>query len=150
MAWVWGSVLLAVGGELGKCFLGETSPSTVPPASQRGVWKFPSTGKKKIILPPRAGIDNWAVIFSLPPSILPSSPSSILLTPNPELEALPRSAMRAGGTEHLVLPSGDLNRCRGRRGSQQVLCAAVRTLSRDFCPALAPCYRGGMPFCWAP
>lgn len=136
-------------GGLGKRFLGKTSPATVPPASKQGEQKYPSKGKKKVP-PPQAGIYNRAVIFSLPPSILPSSPSSTLLTPNAELEALSSPAARAGGMEHLVLHSGDPNQCQGRKGSWWVSCAAARTLSSDVCPALYHATQEGCHFAGLP
>lgn len=101
--------------------------------------------EKKKVLPLQTGLYNWALLVSLPPSILPSSPSSTVLTPNPDLEALSSPAARAAGTEHLALLSGDLNLCQGRKGSRWVSGAAMRTLSSGSCTRLP----GGLPFLWA-
>lgn len=73
--------------------MGETSPAAVPSASRRESRNTHQWARKKI-LSPQAGIYSWAVISSLPPSILPSSPISTLLTPNPDLlEALSSPAV---------------------------------------------------------
>lgn len=142
-------MLLADGGAW-QTLPGRDLPSHSPTSKQMERAEIPFNGLEKKVLPPQAGIYDWAVTVSLPPSILPSSPSSTLLTPNPVLEALSSSAVRVGGTEHLELLSGDLNRCQDWKGSQWVSSAAAQTLSSGICPALAQGYPGGLPFCWAP
>lgn len=129
---------------MGKA-MGEPSPAAVPSANG-GRAKIPINGQEKNVLPQQAGIHSWAVISSLPPSILLSSPSSALLTTNPDQEALSSPAVGAGGPEQPLLLSGVLIQCQGRKGSLWVSCAAAQTLSSDIFPALAPPCPGGLMF----
>lgn len=105
VAWIWGSELLSDGGlGMGEA-MGEPSPAAVSSAIA-GESKNTHQCARKKVLPPQAGIYRWAVISSLPSSILPSSPSSTLLTPNPDLETLSSPAVGAGGPEHPVCSLG--------------------------------------------
>lgn len=72
--------------------VGEPSPAAVPSAS-RGQSRNTHQWARKNVLPPQAGIYSGVVISSLPPSKFPSSPSSTLQTPNPDLEALSSPAV---------------------------------------------------------
>lgn len=136
---------LRMGGDWHGRDHGRALPCSSPISKWGGEQKFPSVGKKIKVLPPQAGIYSWAVISSLPPSILPSFPSS---SPNskPDLEALSSPAVGAGGLEHLALLSGVLIWCRGRKGSLWVSRTAAQTLSSDIFPALAPPCPGGPMF----
>lgn len=125
--------------------MGEPSPAAVPPASAGESRNTHQRARKKV-LPPQAGIYSWAVISSLPPSILSSSASSTLLTPHPDLAALSSPAVGAGGPEHPALLSGILIRCQGRKGSLWVSRSAAQTLCSDIFAALAPPCPGGPMF----
>lgn len=140
MAWIWGSALLADGG-----LANAPQPQFHQQANGQSRNSFQWARKKKVLLP-QAGLCNWAVLVSLPPSMLPSSPSSTVLTPNPDLEAPFSPAAGAAGTEHLALLSGDLNLCQGRKGIRWVSGAVMWTLSSGSYTRLP----GGLPFLWAP
>lgn len=119
-------------GELGMGEpMGESSPAAVPSASSGESRNTHRWARKKKVLPSQAGIYSWEVISSLPPFILPFSPSSIFLTPSPDLEALSSLAVGAGDPEHPVLLSGVLIRCQDRKGSLWVSCTTAQTISSD-------------------
>lgn len=115
--------------------MGEPSPAAAPSGS-RGQSRNTHQWARKNVLPPQAGIYSGAVISSLPPSKLPSSPSSTLQTLTWKLFRL----------EHPALLSGVLIQCQGRKGSLWVSCTAAQILSSDIFPALAPPCPGGLMF----
>lgn len=100
-------------GGVGKCSLGEMFPAAIPPAS-KGEQQCPSMGKRKKS-PSSPGRGLQLVSYFLHSSF--RTPFlSLFCSPNPELEeALSSPAVRADGAENLMLLSGDLSGCQGRK-----------------------------------